>query len=441
MQVTHECCAGIDVHKKTVVVCYLTSSATGKTKRETRTYGTTTHELLSLCDWLSSGNITHVAMESTGEYWKPVYNLLESSFEVIVVNSHHFKQVPGRKTDVKDAEWLAELLSYGLVRGSFIPPLPQRDLRDLTRQRTTLIRDKACIINRLQKVLEWANLKLASVVTDISGVSARAMLKALVNGTENPEALAEHAKGRLRRKQAALSEALTGRVREHHRFLIQTHLEQLEFLEAQLQQFDERIEQLIQSQSLPPESEPPTPSDSSCPEGVERLLSWQHAMTLLDTIPGVARRSAELLLAEVGVDMERFPSAAHLCKWAGIGPGNHESAGKQYSGKTPPSNRWLRGMLVQMANAAVRCKTTYFASVYRRLAHRRGHKRAIVAVAHRLLIAVYHMLKQHQPYRDYRASDTGQRSQEQRLKKLQQQVERLGYQVQLVPLPVTQPPA
>lgn len=441
MQVTYECCAGIDVHKKTVVVCCLTSSDDGKAKRETRTYGTTTHELLSLCDWLSSENITHVAMESTGEYWKPVYNLLESSFEVRVVNSRHFKQVPGRKTDVKDAEWLAELLSYGLVRGSFIPPLPQRDLRDLTRQRTTLIRDKACIINRLQKVLEWANLKLASVVTDISGVSARAMLKALVKGTENPEALVEHAKGRLRRKQAALSEALTGRVREHHRFLIQTHLEQLEFLEAHLQQFDERIEQLIQSQSPPPESEPLAPSDSSCPEEVGRLLSWQQAMTLLDTIPGVARRSAELLLAEVGVDMERFPSAAHLCKWAGICPGNHESAGKQYSGKTPPSNRWLRGMLVQMANAAVRCRTSYFASVYHRLAPRRGHKRTIVAVAHRLLIAVYHMLKQHQPYRDYRASDTGQRSQEQRLKRLQQQVERLGYQVQLIPFTATQPPA
>lgn len=438
MQVTHECCAGIDVHKKTVVVCCLNSSENGKPKRETRTYGTTTRELLSLCDWLSSETITHVAMESTGEYWKPVYNLLESSFEVMVVNSHHFKQVPGRKTDVKDAEWLAELLSYGLVRGSFIPPLPQRDLRDLTRQRTTLIRDKACVINRLQKVLEWSNLKLASVVTDISGVSARAMLKALVKGTENPEALAEYAKGRLRRKQSALSEALTGRVRGHHRFLIQTHLEQLEFLEAQLQQFDERIEQLVQSQSLPPEPGHSAPSSSTCPDSSEEWLSWQQAMILLDTIPGVARRSAELLLAEVGVDMGRFPSAAHLCKWAGICPGNHESAGKQYSGKTPPSNRWLRGMLVQMANAAVRCKTSYFASVYRRLAPRRGHKRAIVAVAHRLLIAVYHMLKQHQPYRDYRASDTGQRSQEQRLKRLQQQVERLGYQVQLVPLSVAQ---
>ncbi len=442
MQVTHERCAGIDVHKKTVVVCCLSVAQDGKPKQETRTYGTTTRALLDLCDWLSSQDITHVAMESTGEYWKPIYNLLESICEVMVVNSHHFKQVRGRKTDVKDAEWLAELLSYGLVRGSFIPPLPQRDLRDLTRQRTTLIRDRAGVINRLQKVLEWANLKLASVVTDISGVSARAMLKALVDGTENPEALAAHAKGRLRSKQSALTAALTGRVREHHRFLIQTHLEQLEFLEAHLKQFDERIEQLIQSQSSTPQPDAQPPSDSSCPDAPKlALLSWQQAMTLLDTIPGVARQSAELLLAEVGTDMQRFASAAHLCKWAGVCPGNHESAGKQYSGKTPPSNRWLRGMLVQMANAAVRCKQSYFAVVYRRIAARRGHKRAILAVAHRLLIAVYHMLRQHQPYRDFRSTLTAQSSQEQRLKKLQKQVEQLAYQVQLVPITAAQPPS
>lgn len=218
----------------------------------------------------------------------------------------------------------------------------------------------------------------------------------------------------------------------------QTHLEQLEFLEAHLKQFDERIEQLIQSPSS--ETIAHTSSNPSFPDSNDLPLSWQQAMTLLDTIPGVARQSAELLLAEVGIDMSRFPSAAHLCKWAGICPGNHESAGKLYSGKTPPSNRWLRGMLVQMANAAVHCKASYFATVYRRLAPRRGHKRAIIAVAHRLLIAVYHMLRQHQPYRDYRTTNTGQRSQEQRLKKLQQQIEQLGYQVQLVPLAITQTP-
>jgi transposase len=437
MQVTHDRCAGIDVHKKTVVVCSLSLDTHGNPQRETRTYGTTTRELLNLCDWLSSTKITHIAMESTGEYWKPVYNVLESSFEVKVVNSHHFKQVPGRKTDVKDAEWLAELLSYGLVRGSFIPPLPQRDLRDLTRQRTTLIRERASVINRLQKVLEWANLKLASVVSDIGGVSGRAMLKALVAGTEDPEALADLAKGRMRSKQAELVEALSGRVRDHHRFLIRTHLDHLEFLDAQLKPFDARIEQLIEQHSPAIE----TPVSNQLPDATNPPLAWQQAMPLLDSIPGIARQSAELLLAEIGSDMRRFPSAAHLCKWAGVCPGNHESAGKHYSGKTPPANRWLRSILVQMANAAVRCKASYFATVYRRLAARRGHKRAIVAVAHRLLIAVYHILKQHQPYRDYRTVDTGQRTQHQLIQTLQSRIERLGYQVHLTPIAIAQPPS
>ena len=432
MQVTHTYCAGIDVHKKIVVVCCLSEDDNGRLKRETRTFGTMTSELLRMSEWFTTAGITQVAMESTGEYWKPVYNILESSYEVMVVNSHHFQQVPGRKTDVKDAEWLADLLRHGLVRGSFIPSLPQRDLRDLTRQRTTLIRERASVVNRLQKVLEWANIKLASVVTDISGVSARAMLKAMVAGTDSPEALANLAKGRLCRKQTELAQALTGQVRDHHRFLMQTHLEHLDFLEQQTAQFDQRIEQLIEAQS--PANEPQSTNPI-----IPRPFSWQQAMTLLDTIPGVARQSAELLLAEVGVEMSRFPSAAHLCKWAGVCPGNHESAGKQSSGKTPPSNRWLRGMLVQMANAAVRCKSSYFATVYRRIAARRGHKRAILAVAHRLLIAVYHILSQHQPYRDYQATPAGQHLKAQRLKQLQKRVEALGYQVQLVPLPEANP--
>lgn len=431
MEVTHPRCAGIDVHKKTVVVCCLRLNAYGKPQREIRTYGTTTTELLSLSDWLATEGITHVAMESTGEYWKPVYNVLESSYQVSVVNSHHFQQVPGRKTDVKDAEWLAELLSYGLVRGSFIPPLPQRDLRDLTRQRTTLIRERACVLNRIQKVLEWANIKLASVVTDIGGVSSRAILQAMVNGIESPEILATLAKGRLRSKQPELATALTGYLREHHRFLLQTHLAHLEFLEQQIAQFDQCIEQLIQVQ--PPANEGASQPSTSTP------FSWRQAMVLLDTIPGVARQSAELLLAEVGVDMSRFPTAAHLCKWAGVCPGNHESAGKQSSGKTPSSNRWLRGMLVQMANAAVRCRGSYFATVYRRIAARRGHQRAILAVAHRLLIAVYHMLKQGQPYRDYQSTTAGKLSQEQQLKQLQKRGARLGYQLQWTPLSEGQP--
>lgn len=279
MQVTHEQCAGIDVHKKTVVVCCLSVDANGKPQRETRIYGTMTHELLTLCDWMSSGSSTHVAMESTGEYWKPVYNLLEGSFEVMVVNSHPFKQVLGRKTNVKDAQWLAELLSYGLVRGSFIPPLPQRDLRDLTRQRTTLIHERASVVNRLQKVLEWANLKLASVVSDIGGGSARAMLKALVAGIEDPEALADLAKGRMLSKQAELIAALSGRVRDHHRFLIQTHLDHLEFLDAQLKSFNARIEQLIEPHRSTVEAFAPAaqskPQIDSCSSDLP--LNGQHS--------------------------------------------------------------------------------------------------------------------------------------------------------------------
>jgi transposase len=440
MQVTHVRCAGIDVHKKTVVVCCLSSDAKGKPQREIRTYNTTTSELLSLCDWMSSLEITQVAMESTGEYWKPVYNLLESSFEVMVVNSHHFKQVPGRKTDVKDAEWLAELLSYGLVKSSFIPPLPQRDLRDLTRQRTTLIRERASVINRLQKVLEWANLKLASVVSDIGGVSGRAMLKAIVAGTEDPQALANLAKGRMRSKQAELVEALSGRVRDHHRFLIQTHLTHLEFLDAQLKPFDTRIEQLIEQHTVASNAAVMTEDARIQTETPNLPISWQQALPLLDSIPGIARQSAELLLAEIGSDMRRFPSAAHLCKWAGVCPGNHESAGKPASGKISPANRWLRSILVQMANAAVRCKSSHFAGVYRRLAPRRGHKRAIVAVAHRLLIAVYHILKRHEPYRDCRATQPGQPSQSHRVQTLQTLLERLGYHVQLTPINTAQSP-
>ena len=380
-------------------------------------------------------------MESTGEYWKPVYNLLESSFEVMVVNSQHFKQVPGRKTDVKDAEWLAELLSYGLVKGSFIPPLPQRDLRDLTRQRTALIRERASVINRLQKVLEWANLKLASVISDIGGVSGRAMLKALVAGTEDPEALADLAKGRMRSKQEQLVEALSGRVRDHHRFLIQNHLTHLEFLDAQLKPFEARIEQLIEQHRVAVEPAVLPAEAVPQPETPNLPLAWRQALPLLDSIPGIARQSAELLLAEIGSQMRRFPSAAHLCQWAGVCPGNHESAGKRASGKIPPANRWLRSILVQMAHAAVRCKASHFAGVYRRLAPRRGQKRTIIAVAHRLLIAVYHLLKRHEPYRDFRATHPAQSTQPHLVQTLQARIERLGYRVQLTPIETAQLPS
>ncbi len=440
MELTYTHCAGLDVHKKTVVGCCITPGTKNQVNIVTRSFSTMTVGLLELSDWLNSQGIQQVAMESTGEYWKPVYNLLESSFEVLVVNAQHMKNVPGRKTDVKDAQWIAELLRHGLLRGSFIPPLPQRDLRDLTRQRTNLVQERARVVNRLQKTLEWANLKLACVATDITGVSARQILAAIVDGQENVQALCELAKGALRNKRQELEQALSGRVREHHRFLIAQHLIHLDFLSEQIAIFDAKITEHIQAQTLtPPDAEPPTQSHSSssdretisenCP------LSWEAAVALLDTIPGVARATAELLLAEIGIDMSRFPSAAHLARWARVCPGNNESAGKQFSGRTGQGNSWLRSGLIQAANAASRCKNTYLAAVYQRLAARRGRKRAIVAVAHRILTAAYHMLSTGQPYRDLGVSYLNQPQKLHLLKRMRSRLEQLGYKVTLEPEP------
>lgn len=438
MEVTYTHCAGLDVHKKTVVACCLTPREGGGICKETRTFTTMTQELLALGDWLNSRGVTHVAMESTGEYWKPVYNLLEASYTVLVVNAQHIKNVPGRKTDVKDAEWIADLLRHGLLRGSFIPPLPQRDLRDLTRQRTKLVQERAAVVNRLQKVLEWANLKLAAVVTDVTGVSARQMLSAIASGTEDVEMLAELAKGRLRSKRQELELALTGQIRPHHRFLIANHLTHLDFLQEQIAVFDLQIAEQIRTQPLP--VEPARPKEPSMPPGEEDMLpcdnpclSWENAITLLDTIPGVGQQTAELLLAEIGCDMSRFKSEAHLAKWAKLCPGNHESAGKRYSGHTGQGNNWLRSGLMQAAHAAVRCKNTYLKAVYQRLLRRRGKQKAIVAVAHRILKAAYQILSKQEPYRDLGANYLDSRRSDKVLNRLCHRIEGLGYQVSLKP--------
>jgi transposase len=437
MEVTYPNCAGLDVHKKTVVSCCL--SVTEQLSSETRTFGTTTQEILALSDWLSSQRVTHIAMESTGEFWKPIYNLLEGNFTVLVVNAQHIKNVPGRKTDVKDAEWIAQLLHHGLLRGSFIPPLPQRDLRDLTRHRTNLVRERASVVNRLQKVLEWANLKLTSVVTDVMGVSSRRILAAIVEGQENVIALAELAVGSLRRKQPQLEQALSGRVREHHRFLIGSHLSHIDFLEEQIAVFDSQITTQIQSQNWP--SELPISVDLKNDEPlsanplVTLPVSWEQAVALLDTIPGVARETAELLLAEIGTDMSRFKSAAHLARWARVCPGNYESAGKRYAGSIGQGNNWLRSGLVQAANAAARCKNSYLSALYRRLAARRGRKRAIIAVAHRILTAAYHILSKQQPFHDLGASYLDERRKDHLLKRMCHRIQQLGYQVSLEPSP------
>jgi len=407
---------------------------------ETCTFGTMTDDLLALSDWLASRGVTHVAMEATGELWKPVYNILEGSFEVWLVNAHHVKNVPGRKTDVKDAEWLADLLRHGLVRASFIPPLPQRDLRDLTRQRAILVQDRATVVNRLQKVLEWANIKLTSVVSDVTGVSAHAMLEAIVQGQNDPQLLAELAKGKLRSKRAQLQRALTGRVREHHRFLIANHLAHMDYLEEQIALFDEQIKQHIGEQVPPADANacPPSlrPATSDTPAKGQALppLPWAEAVPLLDTITGIGVASAEQLLAEFGADMSRFPSEAHMASWSKICPGNRESAGKRYSGKTGKGSRWIRPVLIQAALAAKKVKGSYAALLYNRLVGRRGHKRAIVAVAHHIVKAMYHILLKHEPYREPDVTHLDRYLKERKMERMRKEYAKLGYNVTLEPI-------
>jgi transposase len=440
MDVIYTHCAGLDVHKKTVVACCITLGLQNEKLIEHHTFGTMTADLLGLSDWLTSKQITHVALESTGEFWKPVYNILEGQYEILLVNAQHIKHVPGRKTDVKDAEWLADCLRHGLLRASYIPPRPQRDLRDLTRQRTNLVQDRATVVNRLQKVLEWANLKLAAVASDVTGVSARAMLEAILAGQGDPQVLAELARGRLRHKQAELERALAGRVREHHRFLIANHLTQIDFLDEQVARFDSEIARYVEQQAEQQADSPVSQADIKLGNpalgSADQPLSWEAAVELLDTIPGVGRRTAEQLLAEIGTDMRRFPSEAHLAGWAKLAPGNNESAGKRYSGKIGKGNRWLRTCLVQTAHAAVRGKDSYLKSVYHRLVGRRGAKRAIIAVAHRILIAIYHMLRRHEPWHELGAIYLDERNKGRLLNRMTRRMERLGYRVTLEPAAV-----
>jgi transposase len=408
VQVVNEYCCGLDVHKRLVVACLLVPGTGSKPKRAVRCFGTMTADLLALADWLRVAGCTHVAMESTGIYWRPVFNVLEGLFEVLVVNAHHVKAVPGRKTDVADAEWIADLLRHGLLRGSFVPPAAQRDLRDVTRARSSLVEERGRVLNRLQKVLEAANLKLGAVATDLMGKSARAMLEALVAGETDPGRLAALAEGKLRAKRPQLEQALAGRVRPHHGFLLAEHLSHIDYL-------DEAIARLGA-------------------EVATRLQAHEAEVELLDTIPGVSRRVAEVLLAEIGPDVTRFPSARHLASWAGICPGNHQSAGKRKSGKTRKGSRWLRQVLVEAAQAAARGKHTYLGAQYRRLAPRRGAKKAIIALAHTILGIAYHVLRRHEPYRDLGANYFDERDREAVQRRLVRRLERLGYAVALQPV-------
>jgi transposase len=408
MEVLYPRCAGIDVHKKTAVVCVITPKTEGGFERQVRTFTTLTVGLLAMLDWFVECGCSHVAMESTGEYWRPIYNILEGNVEVLLVNARHLKTVPGRKTDVKDAEWIAQLLQHGLLQASFIPPPEQRILRDFTRHRLNFIRERVNLVNRVQKVLEGANIKLASVASDIMGVSGRAMLAALLEGTQTPAEMADLAKGQLRFKRDPLEQALTGRVDAHHRFILSELLCQIDAVEETIARFDAQIE----AQCRP----------------------FEAAVERLDTIPGIARRAAEVIVAEIGIDMSRFPSAAHLASWAGLVPGNHESAGKQRSGRTRKGNQTLRTLLIQVAYAAGRTQT-YLGAQFRRLAARRGRKRAAVAVGHSILVIAYHLIQRGEVYQDlgahYFESQPPEKTKQHLVKRLQQ----LGYQVTLQPLP------
>lgn len=406
MEVVHERCCGLDVHKKTVVACLVTPGRGGQTTREVRTFSTMTRELLALSNWLLAAGCTHVAMESTGSYWKPVYNLLEGSFELLVVNAQHMKAVPGRKTDVKDAEWIADLLRHGLLRPSFIPTRPERELRELTRYRTSLLQERAAEVNRLQKVLEGANIKLASVATDVVGLSGRAMLAALVAGDYEVEAVANLARGKLRNKIGALKEALDGRLQPHQRFMLAAQLRHIDSLTDLIDEVSDEVDR--------------------------RLAVLQGEIERLSTIPGVGTRTSQAMLSEMGADMERFASASHLSSWVALCPGNHESAGKSRSGRTRKGSPWLRSALVQAAKAAGRTNT-YLGAQYRRIAARRGANRAAIAVAHSIVVIAYYLLKRGEDYKDLGSNYFDDRQHDQVKRRLLRRLEALGYSVQLEP--------
>ena len=398
-------CAGLDVHKESVEACVRRIEPNGGVQSETRHWGTMTRDLLEMADWLEAAGVTDVAMESTGVFWKPIFNILESRFVVLLVNARHLKQVPGRKSDVRDCHWIAQLLQCGLLKGSFLPPHPQRELRDLTRHRTQLVEAKTRTIHRIQKVLEDANIKLASVASDVVGVSCRAMIQRLIGGETNPCKLADLAQRKLRGKIPELQKALEGKLTEHHRFLLKLLWKELSQQEELIAELDRKIEE----------------NTRPCAAEIERL----------DAIPGVDRRVAEVLLAEVGRDLKPFPSHEHLSSWAGMCPGNEESAGKRHRKRITPGNRWLKQTLAQAAWAASHTKNTYLASQYRRLAGRRGKKRALIAVAHSMLVIYYHMLKAGMTYADL-GGDFFDRLEPKRLTHYYlKRLERLGYKVTL----------
>lgn len=404
-----ERCAGLDVHQAELTACARVPEQ-GRTVEIVQTFGTTTPDLLGLLDWLKALGVTEVAMESTGVFWKPIFYILEDHFDrVLVVNAAHIKHVPGRKTDVIDAAWIAQLLAHGLLRGSFVPPPPIRELRDLTRYRKALTEERNREVNRIHKILEDAGVKLATVASDVMGVSGRAMMRALIDGVADPEALADLAKGKLRAKLPALHKALTSRFREHHAFLLQRMLAHVVDLESDIASVQERIEAAV--------------------------APFGRQVEILDSITGVGQVAAQAILAEIGADMSVFPSARHCASWATLCPGQNESAGKRKSGKTRKGSRWLRTILMECAHAAARSRGTYLSERYRQIARRKGKKKALVAIAHDILTTAYHLLSTDQLYEDPGPAKVISRTEDLAKRRAIRQLQALGYGVSLTPLP------
>jgi transposase len=399
--------AGLDVHKKTVTVCVRVPGEPEGRQQEVQTFGTTAAALLALRDWLTGHGVTHVAMESTGVYWKPVYYVLEEAVTCLLVNAAHVSKVPGRKTDVRDCEWLAQLLEHGLLRGSFVPPQAIRELRDLTRYRAVLVQDRTREANRLHKVLTDAGIQLASVASNVLGKSGRAMLTALVEGTTDPAVLADLALGKLRRKLPALREALVGRFRRHHALLVSQLLAHLDYLDEALDVVTTEIE--------------------------AALVPFAPEAARLDAIPGVGPRTAEILIAELGVDMRQFPTARHVASWAGLCPGTHESAGKRRAVRTGKGNRWLRAALIEAALGAINVRDSALAARYRRLRPRCGHKKAIVAIAHKLLTTAYVLLADGRPYQEFGPRYYDATRKDHDVRRALHALERHGFRVTLEP--------
>jgi transposase len=409
MQVVYARCAGLDVHKKTVSACIIVCEGEGAKQQQMRVFGTFTSDLLALADWLREAGVTHVAMEATGVYWRPVWAVLEGQFQQMLVNPQHIKAVPGRKTDAKDCEWIADLLQHGLLKGSFVPPTPIQDLRDLTRYRAELRQSQNRVANRIQKFLEQANLKLSSVASNVLGVSGRRILEAIIAGQDRPEQLAKLARGKLKNKIPQLEQALEGRVRDHHRFLLAEYLDEWEALGQRITRLEAEID--------------------------KQIRPFEPAAALWQTMPGVDRVTACNMVAELGVDMNPFPTAPHLASWSALCPGNHESAGKRKSGRTRDGNKWLRRSLCQAAWAVTRKKNCYLSAQFRRLAARRGVKRAVMAVAHSMLIIGYHMLKTGRGYQELGGNYLEQINKDQLQRYFVKRLQRLGLKVTVEPVP------